>query len=193
MSCDLFPHRGSLCFPRVVGLFVFLALSSSAAFALVPSSGTLFGPCIVSLSTQNPRAALLPQSKSQLTILRPGCAQRPASLFPLCCVPARLSSPSDASFGFCRFGLYVPHATRTTPGTKKDKQDLKDRRKRREHASAAGKPVLIVCPRTVLPSWETHLAAWGHFDSRSLLRGGSSSGPGSLQVTSTQRYGNRCV
>lgn len=54
-------------------------------------------------------------------------------------------------------------------GTGQDLKDLSARRKRKEHASAAGKPVLIVCPSAVLPSWEKHLAEWGHFASRSIL------------------------
>lgn len=74
-----------------------------------------------------------------------------------------------------------------TTGTEQDLNDLRTRRKSKEHASAAGKPVLIVCPRAVLPTWEEHFAEWGYFDSRSILTGGSTTGRNSLQVRIRKR------
>eukprot|EP00903_Cladosiphon_okamuranus_P013898 g12926.t1 len=56
-------------------------------------------------------------------------------------------------------------------GTGQDVKDLNARRKHKEHVSAAGKPILIVCPTALLSSWEKHLKEWGHFESRSILGG----------------------
>ncbi|CAM9716800.1 unnamed protein product, partial [Hapterophycus canaliculatus] len=69
--------------------------------------------------------------------------------------------------------------------TKQDLTDLIKRKARKQPASAPGKPILIVCPPSVLTSWTKHLADWGHFAMGSITSGGSSTGRTSVQVTSS--------
>lgn len=63
---------------------------------------------------------------------------------------------------------------------------MEGRKKRREHVSAAGKPVLIVCPTSVRGSWEKHLAVWGHFESRSIETSTTNTRRTSLQARQAQ-------
>lgn len=57
-------------------------------------------------------------------------------------------------------------------GTRQDLADMKERAKREEPVSVAGRPVLLVCPSSVLSGWEDHLALWGFFSSQSILSSG---------------------
>ncbi|CBJ28871.1 conserved unknown protein [Ectocarpus siliculosus] len=66
-------------------------------------------------------------------------------------------------------------------GTRRDRMDIKRRKDCKGHVSVAGKPVLIVCPRSVLPNWTGHLKTWGHFETACITSGGSTAGPESLQ------------
>lgn len=68
-----------------------------------------------------------------------------------------------------------------TAGTRQDLADMKERAKRKEPVSAAGRPVLLVCPSSVLSGWEDHLALWGFFSSQSILSSGGE-GRGSIEV-----------
>ncbi|CAM9156448.1 unnamed protein product, partial [Laminaria digitata] len=65
-------------------------------------------------------------------------------------------------------------------GTRQDLTDMKERAKRKEAVSAAGRPVLLVCPSSVLSGWEDHLARWGFFSSQSILSSGGD-GKGSIE------------
>jgi SNF2 family DNA or RNA helicase len=48
-------------------------------------------------------------------------------------------------------------------GTGKDQLDLVQRARAGDPVSLAPGPILIVCPKTVVSGWETHLKEWGHF------------------------------
>lgn len=63
---------------------------------------------------------------------------------------------------------------------------MKDRAKRKEAVSAAGNPVLIVCPSSVVQSWEDHLRKWGYFESESITES-TGRGSGSMEVTREQK------
>lgn len=74
------------------------------------------------------------------------------------------------------------HVNSTPPaGTRQDLADMKERAKSKEPVSAAGRPVLLVCPPSVLSGWEDHLALWGFFSSQSILSSGGD-GKGSIEV-----------
>lgn len=112
-------------------------------------------------------------------------AQLTVSLSRVISPPTALPPPDV--LGVCPVAC-VCRARTPRVGTKQDLIDIKERARRKEPVSAAKKPVLLVCPSSVLSGWEDHFARWGFFECQSITSSGGT-GKGSIEVGPTHTKG----